>query len=239
MKKILDEVVKKFIKEINLPPKNLYKNLIGQWSTTLDIIYTDQKKGIQSFDHVYEFLEPSYISHDQTVIFGRIKRLSDPNTAKIIQIANNEYDKNNPPKGFYNIHTYYLRWDSVTNRYIGKKIDVDDATFADFFYSGEDKLSIFSHEVSESKTSIDNAHVAYLRLYKMDNKINIPSYEEIYNKKINNINPTDYNKKFGNALTWEKPLEQVISEENKDKKLNNNSEILTLIARLLSVILRK
>jgi hypothetical protein len=205
-------IINNFLKPLcNNPPKDLYKGIIGQWSTILDIIYSDEKKGVQRFEHVYEFLEPSYISDDQKIVFGRIVRLSDPDTATIIQKANNVFDPTKQPEGFYNIHHYFLRWDEKTCRYIGKKIDVDDSTFADFFFSGGDFMRIFSHEVSQSKEFIDNAHVADLRLYKMDckNKIPMPSYEKIYNKKSNDLTPVSFSKDTGSNLEWTRPFNQI------------------------------
>ena len=33
----------------NNPPKDLYKEIVGQWSTILDIIYSDEKKRRSTF----------------------------------------------------------------------------------------------------------------------------------------------------------------------------------------------
>jgi hypothetical protein len=165
------------------PPRGFYKGMVGQWSAVLDIIYSDPAREVQTFTHLYEFLEPEWIDKDETYLLMRVKRYTSPEAVKIIKESQGEIQ--DVYTGFYNNHLVSLVWDKIACRYIGKMVDSDDTTFNNFVYEGKEKMTFLSHEVSLSKENIENAHQAITRMYKLPKCDNIimPSVQEIYDEK--------------------------------------------------------
>ena len=132
--------------------------------------------------HIYQFNTPEYISNDKTSIMGRVIRYTDANSHKTIKNSQGVYLDEYVDE--YSIHLYSLMWDSNTNRYNGKIIDVGDTTLGDFYYHGDDQIILFNYELSKSNKKISNTLVANATLNKLDknNYIKFPSYDEIYNK---------------------------------------------------------
>ena len=165
------------------PPQGFFKGMVGQWSAVLDIIYSDPARQVQTFTHLYEFLEPEWVDPDETYLLMRVKRYTSPEAVKIIKESQGE--RLDVYTGFYNNHLVSLVWDKNSCRYIGKMVDSNDTTFNNFFYDGKDKMTFLSHEVSLSKENIENAHQAITRLYKIPKCDNIimPSVQEIFDEK--------------------------------------------------------
>jgi hypothetical protein len=184
--------------------------MVGQWSAVLDIIYSDPARNVQTFTHLYEFLEPEWIDKDETYLLMRVKRYTSPEAVKIIKESQGE--RLDVYTGFYNNHLVGLVWDKFSCRYVGKMVDSDDTTFNNFFYDGKEKMTFLSHEVSLSKENIANAHQAITRMYKLPKCDNIimPSVQEIYDEK------SGVGEKLSERYReqeWQKPL---LQKETKD-----------------------
>ena len=119
-----------------------YEPFIGQWDTYVNIVYADKSIGVMNVKHIYQFNTPEYISNDKTSIMGRVIRYTDANSHKTIKNSQGVYLDEYVDE--YSIHLYSLMWDSNTNRYNGKIIDVGDTTLGDFYYHGDDQIILFN-----------------------------------------------------------------------------------------------
>ena len=198
------------------PSRGFYKGMVGQWSAVLDIIYSDPARQVQTFTHLYEFLEPEWVDTDETYLLMRVKRYTSPEAVKIIKESQGE--NLDVYTGFYNNHLVGLIWDKNSCRYIGKMVDSDDTTFNNFFYDGKDEMTFLSHEVSLSKENIENAHQAITRMYKIPKCDNIimPSVQQIFDEK------TGKGEKLSEKYPekeWQIPIRQKESKDSLSEAL--------------------
>tara|TARA_Y100000389_G_scaffold205145_2_gene264088 strand:- start:16305 stop:16796 length:492 start_codon:yes stop_codon:yes gene_type:complete len=145
---------------------DFYKNIVGIYKTTVNIIYADQRRGVQTFGHYYRIEEPQYVSEDKKVVLGRISRYTDPESWKIIT-SSQEEDVEIPKDGKCSPHLYFMRWNESLHIYDCKFVDVDDTTLGEVSFNGmSDTLDLCSYEVAKDDEHFLNSHVAHLRMVK-------------------------------------------------------------------------